>query len=209
MARSTTKRRKSSTGGRRLAWGGTYSQGKRRRDYVLVAAAIIVVAVGAALYWWRAAGVERAFLELAAQGRPELARVQTFNSEGREHLDQNVPVEFPGRFPTSGNHYPVWADPGFYNAPQAPELLVHAAEHGNIVIYYDRPGDEAMAILRGWTNLYNGRWDGVVVTPMPGLGTTVVVTAWTKRMTLEQFDPAAAAAFVDAYRGRGPEHPVR
>ena len=93
MARTKTKRRKTATGGRHLAWGGVYSQGKRRRDYVIVAAATIVVAAGAALYWWRAAGVERAFLELAAQGRPALTRVQSFDSERPQHLNPNEPVE--------------------------------------------------------------------------------------------------------------------
>lgn len=209
MGRTTAKRRKSGSGGRQLAWGGVYSQGKRRRDYVIVGAAIIVVAVGAALYWWRAAGVERAFLALAQEGRPALVRVQTFDSDGRGHLAQNEPVEFPGRFPTSGSHYSVWVDAGFYDTPQPPAHLVHAAEHGNIVIYYDQPGDEAIATLRGWASLYGGQWDGVVVTAMPGLGATVVTTAWTKRMTLDQFDAAAGAAFIDAFRGRGPENSVR
>lgn len=209
MARTKTRRRKTATGERHLAWGGVYSQGKRRRDYVIVAAAAIVVAAGAALYWWRAEGVERAFLELAAQGQPTLVRVQSFSSDGREHLNPNEPVEYPGRFPTSGDHYLIWVEPGFYDQPQPPAHVVHAAEHGNVVIYYDRPGDAALATLRGWTRLYDGQWDGVVVTPMPELGTTVVLTAWTKRMTLQSFDPAAAAAFIDAYRGRGPEHSVR
>ena len=36
-----------------------------------------------------------------------------------------------------------------------------------------------------------------------------VLTAWTKTLRLSSFDAALAAAFVDAYRGRGPEHPVR
>lgn len=209
MARTKTKRRKTGAGERQLAWGGVYSQGKRRRDYVIVAAAAIVVAAGAALFWWRAAGDERAFLDLAAQGRPALVRVQSFRSEGRVHLNPNQPVEYPGRFPTSGDHYLIRAEPGFYDQPQPPAHLVHAAEHGNIVIYYDEPGDEVIATLRGWTRLYGGRWDGLVATHMPGLGATVVLTAWTKRMTLQSFDAAAAAAFIDAYRGRGPENSVR
>ncbi len=209
MARVKTKRRKTAAGGRQLAWGGVYSQGKRRRDYVIVAAAVIVVAAGAALYWWRAAGTERAFLELAGQGRPALTRVQTFDSASPRHLNPNEPVEYPGRFPTSGDHYPTRVEPGFYSQEQIPAELVHAAEHGNAVIYYDEPGDEVIATLRGWARLYGGIWDGVVVTPMPGLGATVVLTAWTKRLTLQSFDPAAAAAFIDAFRGRGPENPVR
>ncbi len=44
---------------------------------------------------------------------------------------------------------------------------------------------------------------------MDGLGSDLVLTAWTKRLRLASFDAPLAAAFVDAYRGRGPEHPVR
>jgi hypothetical protein len=35
------------------------------------------------------------------------------------------------------------------------------------------------------------------------------LTAWTKKLSLVQFDEAAAAAFIDAFRGRGLENPVR
>ena len=44
---------------------------------------------------------------------------------------------------------------------------------------------------------------------MAGLGQSVVLTAWAKRLDLDRFDPAPAAAFIDGYRGRGPENPVR
>jgi hypothetical protein len=82
-------------------------------------------------------------------------------------------------------------------------------EHGNIVIYYDAPETEVLATLKDWAGLYGGQWDGLVVTPHSGLGKTIVMTAWRKILRLDTFDPAAAAAFIDAYRGRGPEHPVR
>ncbi len=209
MAKSRSKRRKAASGGQQIAWGGFYAQGKRRRDYVIVAAAVIVVAVGAGLYWWRLASTERAFLALADEGRAALSQVQSFRSEGRNHLNPNEPIEYPGRFPTSGDHYGVWTDPGFYDEVQAPAQLVHAAEHGHVIIYYDQPGEEVVATLRGWARLYGGNWDGLVVTPMPGLDETVVLVAWTRRLTLDRLDVAAAAAFIDVYRGRGPENRVR
>ena len=37
----------------------------------------------------------------------------------------------------------------------------------------------------------------------------VVMTAWTKLLRLEAFDEASAAAFIDLFRGRGPENRVR
>ena len=45
--------------------------------------------------------------------------------------------------------------------------------------------------------------------PKQGLGQTIELTAWTKLLRLETWDAALAAAFIDAYRGRGPENPVR
>ena len=51
--------------------------------------------------------------------------------------------------------------------------------------------------------------DGVVVTKDNALGSRVVLTAWRRRLELNPFDAAAAAAFMDAYRGRGPENAVR
>jgi hypothetical protein len=98
---------------------------------------------------------------------------------------------------------------GGLSATRAPTQLVHALEHGNVVIDYGEPAPEGMERLERWAALYDGQWSGLVVTPAVGLGEAAVLTAWTERRELDSFDPAAAAAFIDAYRGRGPEHPVR
>ena len=47
---------------------------------------------------------------------------------------------------------------------QTAERLVHALEHANIVIYYDKPGDAVLQTLDSWTGLYGGQWSGIVVT---------------------------------------------
>jgi len=41
------------------------------------------------------------------------------------------------------------------------------------------------------------------------LNNQIVLTAWRKRLKLDAFDTKIAAAFIDAYRGRGPERQVR
>jgi hypothetical protein len=82
-------------------------------------------------------------------------------------------------------------------------------EHGGIVIYYVQPAPETVDRLKDWTSLYQGVWDGVLAVPRPGLGQAVMQTAWRKRLRLKSFDAQSAAAFIDAYRGRGPENPVR
>jgi hypothetical protein len=211
MAKSkskSTKRRKPA-GDKSISWGGGYAPRKRRRDGLIAGAVLVAVALGAGFAWWNSANVEAEFEALAAEGRAALKRVRTLPNLGRDHLAAGQEHRYADRFPTSGPHDTTWTRAGSYTERQRPTQLVHALEHGNIVIYYERPGAEVLEQIEAWAGLHDGQWDGVVVTVMPGLDKRLVLTAWTKRLELESFDEAAAAAFIDAFRGRGPEHPVR
>lgn len=209
MPKSKTKRTKARRRETPVAWGGAQRRrGDRPWNYGLAGAALIAVALGI-FWWWQSSQVESALMAHAAEGKHALERVETFPSEGRGHLQAGEPYHYQTRYPTSGPHSPIWTRPGVYQDPQPKTQLVHALEHGNIVVYHDEPGAEAMGTLRRWANLYDDKWSGLVVVPARGLGESVVLTAWTKRLELEAFDARAAAAFIDAYRGRGPEHSVR
>ena len=129
--------------------------------------------------------------------------------DARSHIPPGAPFDYGTPFPTSGPHSPRWTETGFYTEPQPPPELVHALEHGNVVIYYDQPGSRALQQLTRWAEEHQGQWDGVVVVPSPGLNRSVVLTAWEKRLRLDRFDAAAAAAFLDAFRGKGPEGAMR
>jgi hypothetical protein len=168
-----------------------------------------IAIIGGGVFWWQMSGAESEFLALAKQGQAAMSRIKTVPTAGGGHLKPGEGHRYNDRFPTSGIHAPQWTKTGVHDRPQPPTGLVHALEHGNIVIYYDKPGAEAHKTMAEWTSLYGGQWDGIVVTPMPGLGQKIVVTAWTKRLDLERFDAPAIAAMIDAFRGRGPEHPVR
>lgn len=152
---------------------------------------------------------DAAFSALAQSGQAALSRVETGQDAGGGHVAPGQSVAYPDRFPTSGRHDPVSANPGVYDEVQPPTKLVHAIEHGMIVIYYDAPTPEVFATLTEWAALYGDPWSGIVVTPAPGIGPEIVLTAWNRTLRLNPFEPAAAAAFIDRYRGRGPEHPVR
>ena len=144
-----------------------------------------------------------------AQGVP--ADVETIPAapDARQHLPEGADHDYGTPFPTSGPHSPHGTAAGFYTEVLPSIQLVHALEHGNIVIYYDQPGEAVTTRLRDWTRTYSGHWDGIVVTPSPGIGEQIVLTAWEKRLFLARYDEEEAAAFIDAFRGRGPEHPVR
>ncbi len=133
------------------------------------------------------------------------AGVETLPDEGRWHLEPGESWNYKSFPPTSGPHDPRWIRPGFYLTAQRPEKLVHSLEHGIVVIYYDRPAPKVLSVLKEWAERYPGKWDGVIVSPLPGLGAGVVLTAWRKRLRLEIFDQNQARSFLDAYRGHGPE----
>ncbi len=129
--------------------------------------------------------------------------------DANRHLPTGADYDYGTAFPISGPHASRWTETGFYTEPQPATELVHALEHGNIVIHYDQPGKAVLARLKEWAQAYSGQWDGIVAAPSPGLGEQLVLTAWEKRLTLPRYDEEKATTFIDAFRGRGPEHPVR
>ncbi len=204
-----SKKRTMAAPRRHIAWGGVYSKTRRRRDKLIAGAVVAVAVVAGGIYFWQRIEAGRSFDLLVAAGQSKLAQVERVRSEGGGHLRLGETRAYASRTPTSGRHDPIWTRARFYDEPQPPSRLVHALEHGNIVVYYDEPGPQARQLLDTWTGMFGGQWDGLVVTPLSGLGERLVLTAWAKHMRLERWDAAPAAAFIDAYRGRGPENPVR
>lgn len=149
------------------------------------------------------------FAALAAAGATRLGDTAVQVLENRGHLPLGQEVTYATPTPASGPHSPRDVEPGFYDALPSRTLLVHNLEHGDVVVYYDRPGPEVLATLRRWARRFDQSFQGLVVVPLEGLGAKVVLTAWGQRLELEPFDPELAAAFIDRYRGRGPERRVR
>ncbi len=208
MPKSRTRKKSTKVKPKSIDWGAGSAKGTGRINLVLAAVALAAVGAGG-LYLWQLQQAGSTFEALLAEGQPALARVVTPPDRGGGHLGPGQGHSYDTAFPTSGIHDRVPIDPGFYTVPQRATQLVHAVEHGHIVIYYDDPGAEARATIEAWTALFGGHWDGVVAAPSSGLGKAVVLTAWRKILKLDSFEPAAAAAFIDAYRGRGPEKRVR
>ncbi|MBF6593751.1 MAG: DUF3105 domain-containing protein [Thermaceae bacterium] len=175
----------------------------------LIAALAVVILAGAGWAWWQSRQSVDTFQVLVTQGQPALSKVQTGVDAGRTHVEQGRAVGYASRPATSGPHWPTWVNAGFYTEERPAETLVHSLEHGNVVIYYDQPDETALNTLKDWAGRFRGQWDGVVVVPYKGLGQNILLTAWNKSLRQERFDPAGAAAFIDAFRGRGPENPVR
>jgi hypothetical protein len=208
MPKSRTRKKSTKGKSKSIDWSAGAGKGSGRINLVLSAVALAAVVAGG-LYLWQLQQTGSEFETLIAEGQPALARVETTPDHGGGHLGPGQGHSYGTAFPASGIHDRVPIDPGFYTVPKRATQLVHSVEHGHIVIYYDDPGAEARDTLEAWAALFGGHWDGVVAVPSSGLGKSVVLTAWRKILKLDSFEPAAAAAFIDSYRGRGPEKRVR
>jgi len=115
--------------------------------------------------------------------------------------------------PTSGPHNPQWAPYDVYTEPVEEYRLVHNLEHGGIVIQYGNKVSQAeVDQIVDW---YRDDPNGLVVAPLPSLGKTIAMTAWTQPedgsrgtghlMRCDAFVQRAFDAFKTTYAFRGPE----
>ena len=124
--------------------------------------------------------------------------------EGRTHVTSNV--KYKTNPPTSGNHYPIPQDDGVYTKTPPMTHLVHAMEHGRVLIQYKPTiARKRLAQLGG---LYNEDKAYTDLFPNANMPYAVAVTAWghlagCKKVTDETFD--VIRAFKDRYLGAAPE----
>jgi hypothetical protein len=161
------------------------------------------------LFLLSGAVLAQGFDALIEEGQPRLGDVETQPSLGNDHVSAGTQVAQDQDFPLSGPHASKPMVSGFYTEPQPKGELLHALEHGQVVVYYDEPGFKGLSMLKRWSKDRANDWTGLIAVPHEGLGDGLVLTAWRRRLDLPAFDEAALAAFIDAYSGRGPENPVR
>ena len=168
----------------------------------------LVATFGLILLWGKPSYGQASIDALVAKGQPALAAVESLPHKGDRHLERGEPYDYGEPFPVSGPMDPRPTPAGFYTKPQPMTELVHALEHGNVVVYFGTD-PAAMGDLFRWTSKYRGDWDGLIAHRNPELRSQYVLAAWRQRLTLASYDAAAVVAFIDRFRGRGPERPVR
>lgn len=119
--------------------------------------------------------------------------------------------DFP---PVGGDHYGVWANWGTYDAPIPWGFLIHAMEHGAVVLAYrcDESCPEVVSELQSigdaiFDPLCRGEdvMRRVIVVPMPDLEVAVAALAWEHAYLATCLDPTSLEAWVDAHYGMGRE----
>ncbi len=111
--------------------------------------------------------------------------------------------------PLSGAHNEYWADWGVYDKPIPYKHQLHNLEHGGVMVHYgvDVPVEGVNALRTLWAK----KPAFVIVVPdtSPAFPKDAVVVGSQQRwLVCKPFAPAqisAVEAFVDEYRGRGPE----
>jgi hypothetical protein len=199
--------------------------------YVLGASALVVVAVVIGFVLLNGGGESKAATNVADKFEAiggsvqALSAAPNFTLNGKKLPYRHIPTERPPKGfhynsnpPTSGIHTDATVIYGFYDEPVATVSTVHNLEHGAVVIRYgpEVPRSE----LTRLRDLYLSDPNGLVVAPMRGLGKTIALAAWTydpargndpnyqgegHLAKAPRFDEDAFKAFIDLYRGKGPE----
>jgi hypothetical protein len=143
------------------------------------------------------------FVSLILVACSEQPDVKTYDvGPGGRHTDGDV--DYAQTPPVGGEHNPVWQNCGFYEEPVRDETAVHSIEHGAVWITYspDVPQDE-IETLRGLAQSNSH----VLVSPYPGLASSVVASAWGKQLTLGSAEKSDLDWFINAYSegGEAPE----
>lgn len=127
--------------------------------------------------------------------------VVVVRAASRDHVEGSVDYDtYP---PAGGDHFPVWQNCGFYEAPVLDEMAVHALEHGAVwIAYQDTLPAEQVALIEDLA----AEGTHVLASPYPELRAPVVVTAWERQLDLDDAGDERLGEFVETY-AEGPTTP--
>jgi hypothetical protein len=185
-----------------------------RGRFLRTALVVILIAVTAYFGW-------ELFIYVPPENVSSSALPGEFHpSQGNLHLRNGQPFSaYSTDPPTSGPHWiggaafttpkgrivaipPAW---GVYDEELPKEALVHAMEHGGVIVWYNPAagcdGDCQSSVTRLVTHYVAGGRH-VILVPYHGLHTAVALTAWTRLERLDRVDVSAIDAFVAAHDRR-------
>jgi hypothetical protein len=143
---------------------------------------------------------------------------RAFPLDAALHTDACSELDYGTNPPSSGSHYGSWPAFKVYDAAVPRGFLVHAMEHGAVVIGYSCTDcEDEIAEARALVEELGpdplccvdpnctGATTRLILTPDPRLDTPWAAAAWGFTLVGDCFEPDVFRAFVELYRGRGPE----
>jgi hypothetical protein len=142
-----------------------------------------------------------------------LEEVQHEPGQSTQHVTAGTEVDYEYMPPSGGPHYDNWVNGGFYEESPPIGELVHSLEHGAVVVWYD-PDEVTPQVAESLTafgRTHQGDFGSFIAVPTPveDPEAPFVVTAWERRMTMEEYDAETVRQFAAEYLGRGPERQIR
>jgi Protein of unknown function (DUF3105) len=132
--------------------------------------------------------------------------------EGAQHEERDfTAADYKTNPPTSGNHFPTWAEDGVYTSGNTPQLglLVHTLEHGRIDVQY-KPGTPQETVDQ--LNALLAESDGyhmLLFENPTGMDAAVAATAWGHSVTCPEMNDEVfdvIRTFRNEYIDQGPEN---
>lgn len=128
---------------------------------------------------------------------------------GTLHLEEGQDFDdYSSIPPTSGPHAPTPTRPGtVYREPQPLPEVVHAMEHGAVVLWVgpEAPGSMRAGLVDTVAGLAEEGYRSLIVTPLPDLEEPFAMTAWGSLQRCLGLSPAEIRAFVEANYASGGE----
>ena len=133
--------------------------------------------------------------------------------EGAQHEERTfTEKDYKTNPPTSGNHFPTWAEDGVYPPDGTPPLgeLVHTLEHGRIDVQY-KPGtpQETIDQLNALLSEMNDGYHMLLFENPTNMDAAVAATAWGHSLTCPEMNDKvfdAIRTFRNEYIDKGPEN---
>lgn len=111
-----------------------------------------------------------------------------------EHIEGDIYAE--DEVPAGGAHAAAWLNCGFYDTPVPAENAVHSLEHGAVWITH-RPDLAPEQVDR--LSRFAGGVDKVIVSPVAGQSSPILVTAWANQLELSDADDSRLEQFVNEF----------
>jgi hypothetical protein len=129
---------------------------------------------------------------------------------GAQHIEEGVEAtDWNSDPPTSGQHFARWAQSGFYDEAIPDGYLVHAMEHGYIIVYFncgavsvdcDTFKSEIETAIAAAGNDPNTNTIKLTAVPRPSMTNPITYASWGHLYKADLFVPDELVLYVQTYR---------